>query len=92
MSPKPRLFYMEAEVTQTRIANYYVYAYNETSAEEKLRDVLHENKVKGQGPVILSDDINIQLEQGKPHIRDLSLISIQVNPLGLAEEIVEEDE
>jgi hypothetical protein len=91
MSPKPRLFLVEAEFTQTRVANYYVFSHSERYAEEKLSEVLHERAENGQGPVILSDDINIQLEQGKPHIRDFSFEDIQIAPVSPTERIIEED-
>ena len=87
MSPRPRLYYVEAEFTQTRIANYLVFAHSERYAEEKLSEVLHERAENGQGPVIQSDDINITRIDGHPYIKDLSLEDIQIAPVSPTEEI-----
>ena len=68
MSPRPRLYYVEAEFTQTRIANYLVFAHSPELAEKKLSEVLHERAENGQGPAIQSDDINITRIDGQPYI------------------------
>ena len=90
MSPKPRLFYVEAEFTQTRVANYLVFAHSHNSAEEKLIEVLNERAENGEGPVIQSDDINITRIDGQPYIRDLTLEDIQVGLVSQTEEVYQQ--
>jgi hypothetical protein len=78
MSPRPRLFTVEAEFTPRQVAKYYVFAISDDAAQEELRSIF-----KGRiaikdptGPVIRGDDINIEVNQGMPKIQDVSLVDL----------------
>ena len=78
MSPRPRIFHIEAEVTQVQVIHYNVFAHNQYLAEEKLSDLLSE-RVQNQGTALIqNDDVGIQTKYRKPLIKDIKIIDFTV--------------
>ena len=91
MSPKPKLFLVEMEVTMRHTTSYYVFAHSEIPAAEKASEVMAENVRNGWSPVVFSDDVNIQFEDGKPLIKDIKFIGFKVSRVSEPEETIEQD-
>jgi hypothetical protein len=87
MSPKPRLFVVEAEITMLRSETYYVFAHNKELAKEKLFDLLTERVEQRRGANIITDDVRV----GDFNTQDIRLVDFEVGTAAPTEEITEEE-
>tara|TARA_R100000306_G_C4317952_1_gene113601 strand:- start:100 stop:378 length:279 start_codon:yes stop_codon:yes gene_type:complete len=89
MSPLPRLFCIEVEVTVVQAAHYYVYSHDEETAEEILTQLLKERVRDRQTEVINNDDVSMDdVVFGSPRARTLKIIDFDL--VTDAEEVKEE--